>query len=139
MEAIYSCLEYEFQDIPFSSMNVKPSYYLKNGKNGYENIVTLTVNLYDKFHSILGKHIYRFINDNYKVSAKRPLKFITVENLEESFRNARNDISNLIYHNYYQKYNKCISKLHNLENYVSCNYDQLDLEENNNFDPLNPI
>ena len=130
MEILYNYLGEEFKDFPFCSMNIKPSYYIKEGKNGPENIITLTVYIYDKFHNILSKQVYRFINDQYKISDKKPLKYITPEDFENAFKECKNQIINLLYNNDFQKYNKCLNKLHNLENYVKTDYN----EENSDID-----
>ena len=38
MDALYRCLTYEFQDIPYTTINIKPTHTSKEGKNGKENI-----------------------------------------------------------------------------------------------------
>ena len=67
MEALFECLGKEFGDVGFTSMNINPSHtvnYTKNGK--LENIITLTITVYNSYHQNVGKKIIRFINDKYK-------------------------------------------------------------------------
>ena len=73
METLYECLSQEFQDYPFVSINIKPSHSIKQTKKSPENIITLTVIIYDKYHNVLTKQIDEFVNDQFKVSAKKTL------------------------------------------------------------------
>ena len=101
MEALFECLGKEFGDVGFTSMNINPSHtvnYTKNGK--LENIITLTITVYNSYHQNVGKKIIRFINDKYKITPVKKLDNVSVENLESAYLLAKPDIIKEIYNDY---------------------------------------
>ena len=119
MEALFECLGKEFGDVGFTSMNINPSHtvnYTKNGK--LENIITLTITVYNSYHQNVGKKIIRFINDKYKITPVKKLDNVSVENLESAYLLAKPDIIKEIYNDYGKKYLNISDKLEKLNAFI---------------------
>ena len=125
MEALFECLGKEFGDVGFTSMNINPSHtvnYTKNGK--LENIITLTITVYDSYHQNVGKKIIRFINDKYKITPVKKLDNVSVENLESAYLLAKPDIIKEIYNDYGKKYLNISDKLEKLNAFIELSNNQ---------------
>ena len=125
MEHIFNCLGKEFADVEFSSMNINPSHtvnYTKNGK--LENIITLTITVYNSYHQNVGKKIIRFINDKYKITPVKKLDNVSVENLESAYLLAKPDIIKEIYNDYGKKYLNISDKLEKLNAFIELSNNQ---------------
>ena len=125
MEALFECLGKEFGDVGFTSMNINPSHtvnYTKNGK--LENIITLTITVYNSYHQNVGKKIIRFINDKYKITPVKKLDNVSVENLESAYLLAKPDIIKEIYNNYGKKYLNISDKLEKLNAFIELSNNQ---------------
>ena len=125
MEALFECLGKEFGDVGFTSMNINPSHtvnYTKNGK--LENIITLTITVYDSYHQNVGKKIIRFINDKYKITPVKKLDNVSVENLESAYLLAKPDIIKEIYNDYGKKYLNIADKLEKLNAFIELSNNQ---------------
>ena len=125
MEHIFNCLGKEFADVEFSSMNINPSHtvnYTKNGK--LENIITLTITVYNSYHQNVGKRIIRFINDKYKITPVKKLDNVSVENLESAYLLAKPDIIKEIYNDYGKKYLNISDKLEKLNAFIELSNNQ---------------
>ena len=125
MEALFECLGKEFGDVGFTSMNINPSHtvnYTKNGK--LENIITLTITVYDSYHQNVGKKIIRFINDKYKITPVKKLDNVSVENLESAYLLAKPDIIKEIYNDYGKKYLNITDKLEKLNAFIELSNNQ---------------
>ena len=58
MDALFECLGKEFSGVEFTSMNIKPSHSVNYSKNGTEeNIITLTISVYNSVHDQVGRKI----------------------------------------------------------------------------------
>ena len=80
METIFECLGKEFQDVEFTSMNINPSHTVTYSKNGTEeNVITLTITVYNNIHKLVGKKVIKFVNDKYKITPSKKLEHITPE------------------------------------------------------------
>ena len=125
MEALFECLGKEFGDVSFTSMNINPSHtvnYTKNGK--LENIITLTITVYNSYHQNVGKKIIRFINDKYKITPVKKLDNVSVENLESAYLLAKPDIIKEIYNDYGKKYLNISDKLEKLNAFIELSNNQ---------------
>ena len=125
MEALFECLGKEFGDVGFTSMNINPSHtvnYTKNGK--LENIITLTITVYNSYHQNVGKKIIRFINDKYKITPVKKLDNVSVENLESAYLLAKPDIIKEIYNDYGKKYLNIADKLEKLNAFIELSNNQ---------------
>lgn len=125
MEALFECLAKEFGDVGFTSMNINPSHtvnYTKNGK--LENIITLTITVYNSYHQNVGKKIIRFINDKYKITPVKKLDNVSVENLESAYLLAKPDIIKEIYNDYGKKYLNISDKLEKLNAFIELSNNQ---------------
>ena len=125
MEALFECLGKEFGDVGFTSMNINPSHtvnYTKNGK--LENIITLTITVYNSYHQNVGKKIIRFINDKYKITPVKKLDNVSVENLESAYLLAKPDIIKEIYNDYGKKYLNISDKLEKLNAFFELSNNQ---------------
>ena len=125
MEALFECLGKEFGDVGFTSMNINPSHtvnYTKNGK--LENIITLTITVYNSYHQNVGKKIIRFINDKYKITPVKKLDNVSVENLESAYLLAKPDIIKEIYNDYSKKYLNISDKLEKLNAFIELSNNQ---------------
>ncbi len=125
MEALFECLGKEFGDVGFTSMNINPSHtvnYTKNGK--LENIITLTITVYNSYHQNVGKKIIRFINDKYKITPVKKLDNVSVENLESAYLLAKPDIIKEIYNDYGKKYLNISDKLEKLNAFIELSNNQ---------------
>ena len=125
MEALFECLGKEFGDVGFTSMNINPSHtvnYTKNGK--LENIITLTITVYNSYHQNVGKKIIRFINDKYKITPVKKLDNVSVENLESAYLLAKPDIIKQIYNDYGKKYLNISDKLEKLNAFIELSNNQ---------------
>ena len=125
MEALLECLGKEFGDVGFTSMNINPSHtvnYTKNGK--LENIITLTITVYNSYHQNVGKKIIRFINDKYKITPVKKLDNVSVENLESAYLLAKPDIIKEIYNDYGKKYLNISDKLEKLNAFIELSNNQ---------------
>ena len=125
MEALFECLGKEFGDVGFTSMNINPSHtvnYTKNGK--LENIITLTITVYNSYHQNVGKKIIRFINDKYKITPVKKLDNVSVENLESAYLLAKPDIIKEIYNDYGKKYLNISDKLEKLNAFIELRNNQ---------------
>ena len=125
MEALFECLGKEFGDVGFTSMNINPSHtvnYTKNGK--LENIITLTITVYNSYHQNVGKRIIRFINDKYKITPVKKLDNVSVENLESAYLLAKPDIIKEIYNDYGKKYLNISDKLEKLNAFIELSNNQ---------------
>ncbi len=125
MEALFECLGKEFGDVGFTSMNINPSHtvnYTKNGK--LENIITLTITVYNSYHQNVGKKIIRFINDKYKITPVKKLDNVSVENLESAYLLAKPDIIKAIYNDYGKKYLNISDKLEKLNAFIELSNNQ---------------
>ena len=120
MEALFECL-----GVGFTSMNINPSHtvnYTKNGK--LENIITLTITVYNSYHQNVGKKIIRFINDKYKITPVKKLDNVSVENLESAYLLAKPDIIKEIYNDYGKKYLNISDKLEKLNAFIELSNNQ---------------
>ena len=125
MEALFECLGKEFGDVGFTSMNINPSHtvnYTKNGK--LENIITLTITVYNSYHQNVGKKIIIFINDKYKITPVKKLDNVSVENLESAYLLAKPDIIKEIYNDYGKKYLNISDKLEKLNAFIELSNNQ---------------
>lgn len=125
MEALFECLGKEFGDVGFTSMNINPSHtvnYTKNGK--LENIITLTITVFNSYHQNVGKKIIRFINDKYKITPVKKLDNVSVENLESAYLLAKPDIIKEIYNDYGKKYLNISDKLEKLNAFIELSNNQ---------------
>ena len=125
MEALFECLGKEFGDVGFTSKNINPSHtvnYTKNGK--LENIITLTITVYNSYHQNVGKKIIRFINDKYKITPVKKLDNVSVENLESAYLLAKPDIIKEIYNDYGKKYLNISDKLEKLNAFIELSNNQ---------------
>ena len=125
MEALFECLGKEFGEVGFTSMNINPSHtvnYTKNGK--LENIITLTITVYNSYHQNVGKKIIRFINDKYKITPVKKLDNVSVENLESAYLLAKPDIIKEIYNDYGKKYLNISDKLEKLNAFIELSNNQ---------------
>ena len=125
MEALFECLGKEFGDVGFTSMNINPSHtvnYTKNGK--LENIITLTITVYNSYHQNVGKKIIRFINDKYKITPVKKLDNVSVENLESAYLLAKPDIIKEIFNDYGKKYLNISDKLEKLNAFIELSNNQ---------------
>lgn len=125
MDALFECLGKEFGDVGFTSMNINPSHtvnYTKNGK--LENIITLTITVYNSYHQNVGKKIIRFINDKYKITPVKKLDNVSVENLESAYLLAKPDIIKEIYNDYGKKYLNISDKLEKLNAFIELSNNQ---------------
>lgn len=125
MDALFECLGKEFGDVGFTSMNINPSHtvnYTKNGK--LENIITLTITVYNSYHQNVGKKIIRFINDKYKITPVKKLDNVSVENLESAYLLAKPDIIKAIYNDYGKKYLNISDKLEKLNAFIELSNNQ---------------
>ena len=125
MEALFECLGKEFGDVGFTSMNINPSHtvnYTKNGK--LENIITLTITVYNSYHQNVGKKIIKFINDKYKITPVKKLDNVSVENLESAYLLAKPDIIKAIYNDYGKKYLNISDKLEKLNAFIELSNNQ---------------
>lgn len=106
-------------------MNINPSHtvnYTKNGK--LENIITLTITVYNSYHQNVGKKIIRFINDKYKITPVKKLDNVSVENLESAYLLAKPDIIKEIYNDYGKKYLNISDKLEKLNAFIELSNNQ---------------
>lgn len=118
MEFIFECLGNEFQGVEFTSMNVNPTHSVNYSKKGeIENTITLTVSVYNNVHKMVGKKIFKFVNDKYKVSPSKKLDYVTAEALESAFTLSKEAIIKEIYDDYKGKYDAILEKLDKLTNY----------------------
>lgn len=119
METIFQCLGKEFQDVEFTSMNINPSHTVTYSKNGTEeNVITLTITVYNNIHKLVGKKVIKFVNDKYKITPSKKLEHITPEDLDTAFLLSKNQILQEIYKDYITKFNSIGCKIQKLENYV---------------------
>ena len=134
MDVLFECLGKEFCDVVFTSMNINPSHTVNYTKNGnLENIITLTITVYDSFHQNVGKKIIRFINDKYKITPVKKLDNVSVENLETAYLLAKPDIIKEIYNDYVKKYVNISEKLEKLNAFIEQSQiqEQAQNEQNN--------
>lgn len=134
MDVLFECLGKEFGDVVFTSMNINPSHTVNYTKNGnLENIITLTITVYDSFHQNVGKKIIRFINDKYKITPVKKLDNVSVENLETAYLLAKPDIIKEIYNDYVKKYVNISEKLEKLNAFIEQSQiqEQAQNEQNN--------
>ena len=106
-------------------MNINPSHtvnYTKNGK--LENIITLTITVYNSYHQNVGKKIIRFINDKYKITPVKKLDNVSVDNLESAYLLAKPDIIKEIYNDYGKKYLNISDKLEKLNAFIELSNNQ---------------
>lgn len=127
MEFIFECLGSEFQGVEFTSMNVNPTHSVSYSKKGeIENVITLTVSVYNNVHKMVGKKIFKFVNDKYKVSPSKKLDYITAEALESAFTLSKEAIIKEIYDDYKAKYDAILEKLDKLTNYYESENKQVE-------------
>ena len=119
MEALYTCIAQEFRDCPFTSVQIRPTYSVIKGKN----VVTLTIDIFNKYHNCLKRQIYKFVNDRYHPTVKNPLQNISPEQLDQAFKIAKMDLLTEIYNKDITKYNTYTNKLNELQAYATsdCN------------------
>ena len=86
MEALYTCIAQEYKDCPFTSINIKPTYTIIKGKN----VVTLTIDIFNKYHNCLKRQIFKFINDRYHPTIKKSITEHYTRAVRSSFQNSKN-------------------------------------------------
>ena len=119
MDALFECLGKEFSGVEFTSMNIKPSHSVNYTKNGTEeNIITLTISVYNSVHDQVGRKIIKFVNDKYKISPAKRLDHVTPEELDSAFLLSKNALLDEIYKDYREKFGKINDKLQNLLKYA---------------------
>ena len=120
MEHIFNCLGKEFADVEFSSMNINPSHSVTYSKNGTEeHVITLTVTAYNQVHKLVGKKVFKFINDKFKVSPSKKLDHVLPEDLDSAFMLSKDSIVHEIFEDYSIKYNTIVGKIQKLESYCA--------------------
>lgn len=118
MDCLFQCLGDEFKDVEFASMNIHPTHTVMYSRNGNEeNVITLTVTIYNQIHKLVGKKIFRFINDKYKVTPAKKLDYITPEQIDSAFMISKEAILQEIYDDYIVKFNSIAEKVKKLEKY----------------------
>ena len=109
----------EFSDVEFTSMNINPSHSVTYSKNGTEeNVITLTVTVYNQTHKLVGKKVIKFINDKLKISPTKKLDHLSPEELDSAFMLSKNSILQEIYEDYSNKFNAIADKIQKLEKYA---------------------
>ena len=122
MDAIFQCMGKEFSDVEFSSMNINPSHSVTYSKNGTEeNVITLTVTVYNQIHKLVGKKIIKFINDKYKISPTKKLDHLLPEDLDSAFMLSKDSILQEIFEDYSIKFNTIANKIQKLQKYCAQN------------------
>ena len=120
MQAIFECLGVEFSDSGFASMNINPTHSIVASKNGGEqNVITLTVTAYNQIHKLVGKKVFKFINDKFKVSPSKKLDHVLPEDLDSAFMLSKDSIVQEIFEDYSIKYNTIVGKIQKLESYCA--------------------
>ena len=120
MQAIFECLGVEFSDTGFASMNINPTHSIVASKNGGEqNVITLTVTAYNQIHKLVGKKVFKFINDKFKVSPSKKLDHVLPEDLDSAFMLSKDSIVQEIFEDYSIKYNTIVGKIQKLESYCA--------------------
>ena len=110
----------EFSDIEFTSMNINPSHSVTYSKNGTEeNVITLTVTVYNQIHKLVGKKVIKFINDKFKISPTKKLDHLLPEDLDSAFMLSKDSILQEIFEDYSIKYNTIVGKIQKLESYCT--------------------
>lgn len=66
---------------------------------------------------MVGKKIFKFVNDRFKISPSRRLENISTEDLESAFALSKNAILNDIFEDYNAKYETIVDKMTRLEEY----------------------
>ena len=119
MDALYVCLGKEFSDVEFTSMNINPTHTVNYSKNGNEeNIITLTITVYNSIHNQVGRKIIKFVNDKYKITPAQRLDHVIPEELDSAFLLSKNALLDEIYKDYREKFGKINDKLQNLLKYA---------------------
>ena len=122
MQAIFECLGVEFSDTGFASMNINPTHSIVASKNGGEqNVITLTVTAYSNTHKIVGKRIFKFIDDKYKISPVKRLEHITIEDLESAYLLSREEILKEIHKDLQGRINVLTDKIDKLQQFYNKN------------------
>ena len=116
MQPIFECIGAEFRDVDFTSMNINPTHSVIASKNGGEqNVITLTVTAYSNTHKIVGKRIFKFIDDKYKISPAKRLEHVSIEDLESAYLLSRDAILKEIYAELQNKINALADKINKLQ------------------------
>ena len=119
MDALFVCLGKEFSDVEFTSMNINPTHTVNYSKNGNEeNIITLTITVYNSIHNQVGRKIIKFVNDKYKITPAKKLDHVTPEELDSAFLLSKNAVLDEIYKDYREKFGKFNDKFQNLLKYA---------------------
>ena len=112
MQPIFECIGAEFRDVDFTSMNINPTHSVIASKNGGEqNVITLTVTAYSNIHKMVGKKIFKFVDDKYKISPTKRLEHVSIENLESAYLLSRDAILKEIYEDLQNKINALADKI----------------------------
>ena len=120
MQAIFECLGVEFSDTGFASMNINPTHSIVASKNGGEqNVITLTVTAYSNIHKMVGKKIFKFVDDKYKISPTKRLEHVSIEDLESAYLLSRDAILKEIYAELQNKINALADKINKVANYFN--------------------
>ena len=119
MDALFVCLGKEFSDVEFTSMNINPTHTVNYSKNGNEeNIITLTITVYNSIHNQVGRKIIKFVNDKYKITPAKKLDHVIPEELDSAFLLSKNALLDEIYKDYAGKFNVINEKIQKLLNYA---------------------
>lgn len=119
MDAIFQSMGKEFSDVEFTSMIINPSHTVTYSKNGTEeNVITLTVTVFNQIHKLVGKKVIKFINDKLKISPTKKLEHLSPEELDSAFMLSKDSILQEIFEDYSIKFNTIASKIQKLEKYA---------------------
>ena len=103
-------------------LNINPTHSIVASKNGGEqNVITLTVTAYSNTHKIVGKRIFKFIDDKYKISPVKRLEHITIEDLESAYLLSREEILKEIYKDLQGRINVLTNKIDKLQQFYNKN------------------
>ena len=86
-----------------------------------QNVITLTVTAYSNTHKIVGKRIFKFIDDKYKISPVKRLEHITIEDLESAYLLSREEILKEIYKDLQGRINVLTDKIDKLQQFYNKN------------------
>ena len=74
---------------------------------------------YNQIHKLVGKKVFKFINDKFKVSPSKKLDHVLPEDLDSAFMLSKDSIVEEIFGDYSIKYNSIVEKIQKLQNYCA--------------------
>lgn len=119
MQDLINCLAEEFKNVEFTSMKIFPSHSVKYSKDGKEeNVITLSVSVFTSTHELVGRKIFKFVNDYIYKTPSKNLNYLSCDKMNPCFLLAKNVILDEIYQEYMKKYNSIVEKIEKLQKYA---------------------